>query len=139
MGPVSDLNHKLLQIFRSHLRASGVPDDHILVMEFDRIGNEPYLDPHVFIAWIHERMTDEGNYYILLDEVQLLPRFEAVLNSLLHEENTDIYVTGSNARFLSTDVVTEFRGRGDEVHIYPLSFSEFMQVYEGDMYHGWAQ
>lgn len=135
----SGKSYLLLKLFRSHLRTSGIPEDHILVMEFDRIENEPYLDPHAFIAWIHERMTDEGNYYILLDEVQLLPRFEAVLNSLLHEENVDVYVTGSNSRFLSTDVVTEFRGRGDEVHIYPLSFAEFMQIYDGDMYHGWAQ
>jgi len=129
----------LLKLFREHLLASGVPEDHILIMEFDRIENEQYCDPHVFIAYLHERMTDSGNYYILLDEVQLLPKFEAVLNSLLYEDNVDVYVTGSNSRFLSTDVVTEFRGRGDEVHIYPLSFAEFMTAYDGDVYHGWLQ
>jgi predicted AAA+ superfamily ATPase len=128
----------LLKLFRNHLLASGIPEDHIVVMEFDRIENERYLDPHVFIGYLHERMKDRGDYYVLLDEVQLLPKFEAVLNSLLYESNVDVYVTGSNSRFLSTDVVTEFRGRGDEVHVWPLSFSEYMTAYDGDMYHGWA-
>ncbi len=132
-------SYLLLKLFRKHLLNSGVPDDHIIVMEFDRIDNEQYLEPHTFMAYLRKHMTDSGNYYILLDEVQLLPKFEAVLNSLLYEENVDIYVTGSNSRFLSTDVVTEFRGRGDEVHIYPLSFAEFMQAYDGDIYHGWSQ
>lgn len=77
-------------------------------------------------------------YYILLDEVQLLSEFEEVLNSLLHIDNADVYVTGSNSKFLSKDIITEFRGRGDEIHIFPLTFKEFMQVYEGDIYHGWA-
>lgn len=78
-------------------------------------------------------------YYILLDEVQMMVDFEEVLNSLLHIDNVDVYVTGSNSRFLSKDVLTEFRGRGDEIHIFPLTFKEFMQVYEGDVYHGWAE
>ena len=135
----SGKSYLLLKLFRDHLLASGVPEDHILVMEFDRIENEQYLDPHMFITYLHEHMTDTGNYYVLLDEVQLLPKFEAVLNSLLYEDNVDVYVTGSNSRFLSTDVVTEFRGRGDEIHIYPLSFAEFMDAYDGDVYHGWAE
>ncbi len=88
---------------------------------------------------IESCIVDEGQYYILLDEVQLLEEFEEVLNSLLHIKNVDVYVTGSNSKFLSKDVITEFRGRGDEIHIYPLTFKEFMQVYEGDMYHGWAE
>ena len=86
-----------------------------------------------------EQLRTLGFRYILLDEVQLLEDFEEVLNSLLHIKNADIYVTGSNSKFLSKDVITEFRGRGDEVHIYPLTFTEFMQVYEGDVYHGWAE
>ena len=89
--------------------------------------------------FIEDSITDQEPYYILLDEVQMLEEFEEVLNSLLHITNVDIYVTGSNSKFLSKDVITEFRGRGDDIHIYPLTFKEFMQVYEGDVYHGWAE
>lgn len=88
--------------------------------------------------YIDSHMPDDKQYYILLDEVQMLENFEEVLNSLLHYPNADIYVTGSNSKFLSNDILTEFRGRGDEVHVFPLSFSEFMQVYSGDVYYGWA-
>ena len=88
--------------------------------------------------YIDSHMPDDKQYYILLDEVQMMENFEEVLNSLLHYPNADIYVTGSNSKFLSSDILTEFRGRGDEVHVFPLSFSEFMQVYSGDVYHGWA-
>ena len=83
-------------------------------------------------------MTDDEQYYIFLDEVQLLPAFESVLNSFLHIRNVDVYVTGSNSKFLSKDVITEFRGRGDEVHVYPVSFREYMGVFEGDKYEGWS-
>ncbi len=82
---------------------------------------------------------DEEQYYVLLDEVQMLNEFEEVLNSLLHIDNVDVYVTGSNSKFLSKDIITEFRGRGDEVHVYPLSFKEFMEAYDGDEYKGWAE
>lgn len=92
----------------------------------------------MILEYIESCIQDGEMHYILLDEVQLLNEFEEVLNSLLHIDNVDIYVTGSNSRFLSKDVITEFRGRGDEIHIFPLTFREFMQVYEGDMYHGWA-
>ncbi len=95
-------------------------------------------DPDRILEYIESCIQDGEMYYILLDEVQLLKEFEEVLNSLLHIDNVDVYVTGSNSRFLSKDVITEFRGRGDEIHIFPLTFREFMQVYEGDMYHGWA-
>ena len=135
----SGKSYLLLTLFRKHLRASGIPDDHILVMEFDRLENRRYRDPYVLLDYLKEQIKDEGNYYILLDEVQMLQDFEEVLNSLLRESNLDIYVTGSNSKFLSQDVLTEFRGRGDEVHIYPLSFQEFMQIYDGDVYHGWAE
>ena len=135
----SGKSYLLLKLFRNHLLASGVPEDHILVMAFDRVENKPYCDPDRFITYFHEFVKDDGDYYVLLDEVQNLGDFEAVLNSFLYEEHVDAYVTGSNSRFLSTDVITEFRGRGDEVHIYPLSFAEFMTVYDGDMYHGWLQ
>ena len=89
--------------------------------------------------YIDTLLTDKEQYYILLDEVQMLVDFEEVLNSLLHIENVDVYVTGSNSKFLSKDIITEFRGRGDEIHVYPLCFKEFMEAYEGDVYHGWAE
>ena len=129
----------LLNLFRQHLRDSGIDDKHIIVMEFDRRENRQYRDPDVLLDYLKSKISDDSNYYILLDEVQMLDEFEEVLNSLLHESNLDIYVTGSNSKFLSTDILTEFRGRGDEVHIFPLSFREFMEVYEGDDYHGWAE
>ena len=135
----SGKSYLLLKLFRSHLLASGVPEDHIIVMEFDRRENKPYCDPDRFLAYLHAHMQDAGSYYVLLDEVQNLQDFESVLNSLLYEENVDAYVTGSNSRFLSTDVITEFRGRGDEVHVYPLSFREFMTAYKGETYRGWQE
>ncbi len=134
----SGKSYLLLTLFRKHLRASGIHDDHILVMEFDRLENRRYRDPYILLDHLKKQIKDEGKYYILLDEVQMLKDFEEVLNSLLREQNLDIYVTGSNSKFLSKDVLTEFRGRGDEIHIFPLSFQEFMQVYDGDVYHGWA-
>lgn len=135
----SGKSYLLLNLFRRHLRESGIQDDHILVMEFDRLENRKYRDPYVLMEYLKKQITDEGVYYILLDEVQMLQDFEEVLNSLLHEPNLDVYVTGSNSKFLSNDILTEFRGRGDEIHIYPLSFQEFMQTYDGDVYHGWAE
>lgn len=135
----SGKSYLLLKLFRSHLLASGVQEDHIIVMEFDRRENKPYCDPDRFLAYLHAHMQDAGSYYVLLDEVQNLQDFESVLNSLLYEENVDAYVTGSNSRFLSTDVITEFRGRGDEVHVYPLSFREFMTAYKGETYRGWQE
>lgn len=129
----------LLNLFRQHLRDSGINDDHIIVVEFDRLQNRKYRDPDVLMEYLTSRINDDGNYYILLDEIQMVNNFEEVLNSLLHEPNLDVYVTGSNSKFLSSDILTEFRGRGDEVHIFPLSFGEFMTAYDGDDYHGWAE
>ena len=135
----SGKSYLLLTLFRKYLRSAGIQDDHILIMEFDRLENRRYRDPYVLLDYLKRQITDEGDYYILFDEVQMLQDFEEVLNSLLRESNIDIYVTGSNSKFLSKDVITEFRGRGDEVHIFPLSFQEFMQVYDGDVYNGWAE
>ncbi|MBR6267137.1 MAG: ATP-binding protein [Selenomonadaceae bacterium] len=135
----SGKSYLLLNLFRRHLRESGIQDDHILVMEFDRLENRKYRDPYVLMEYLKKQITGESVYYILLDEVQMLQDFEEVLNSLLREPNLDVYVTGSNSKFLSNDILTEFRGRGDEIHIYPLSFQEFMQTYDGDVYHGWAE
>ena len=91
------------------------------------------------MAYINSRLVDEGMYYLLLDEVQQMDCFEAVLNGYLRKSNMDVYVTGSNAKFLSKDIITEFAGRGDEMHMYPLSFAEFMSVYPGDKYMGLAE
>lgn len=131
-------SYLLFKLFYRYLLEQGVPEKNIIVMELDRWKNREYRNPEVLLDYIDSHMPDDKQYYILLDEVQMLESFEEVLNSLLHYPNADIYVTGSNSKFLSNDILTEFRGRGDEVHVFPLSFSEFMQVYSGDVYHGWA-
>lgn len=132
-------SYLLFTLFHDHLLAAGVPSDHIIEVALDDLMNEDLREPHVMLRYVRNRIKDEGQYYILLDEVQFIPQFHEVLNSLLHIRNADVYVTGSNSHFLSKDVVTEFRGRGDEIHLYPLSFSEFMQGYEGDRYKGWRE
>lgn len=131
-------SYLLFKLFYRYLLEQGVPEENIIVMELDRWKNREYRNPEVLLDYIDSHMPDNKQYYILLDEVQMMENFEEVLNSLLHYPNADIYVTGSNSKFLSSDILTEFRGRGDEVHVFPLSFSEFMQVYSGDVYHGWA-
>lgn len=118
-------SYLLFTLFRQHLIATGVADDHIVRIALDDIENEELRNPLVLYRHIKIQMKDSDLYYILLDEVQLVPRFEEVLNSLLRIDNADVYVTGSNSRFLSSDIITEFRGRGDEIHLYPLSLSEF--------------
>ena len=134
----SGKSYLLFTIFRNYLKSQGVADNNIIAIELDMFENEKYRDPHTLLEYTKSRMTDEGDYYIFLDEVQLLPSFESVLNSFLHMRNVDVYVTGSNSKFLSKDVITEFRGRGDEVHVYPVSFSEYMEVFGGDKYEGWS-
>lgn len=134
----SGKSYLLFNLFVRYLMQQGTALDHILTMQLDRWDMRRYRDPDMLLSWIHERMTDEGDYYILLDEVQFLDHFEEVLNSLLYESHVDVYVTGSHSKFLSNDILTAFRGRGDEIHVYPLTFSEFMEQYDGDMYHGWA-
>lgn len=132
-------SYLIFTIFKNYLKEQGVDESHIVTIELDQRKDKKYRDPDVILEYIESRIVDEGQYYILLDEVQLLNEFEEVLNSLLHIKNVDIYVTGSNSKFLSKDVITEFRGRGDEIHIFPLTFKEFMQAYEGDIYRGWAE
>ena len=134
----SGKSYLLFTIFRNYLKSQGVADNNIIAIELDMFENEKYRNPHTLLEYTKSRMTDEGDYYIFLDEVQLLPSFESVLNSFLHMRNVDVYVTGSNSKFLSKDVITEFRGRGDEVHVYPVSFSEYMEVFGGDKYEGWS-
>ncbi len=132
-------SYLLNTLFKNYLLESGVEKDHIIEMAFDLYDNIEYRDPKVFYPWMKEQIKDDQVYYILLDEVQMLGEFISVLNGLTAKKNCDVYVTGSNAKFLSKDIVTEFGGRGDEVHMYPLSFSEFMSVYDGNKYDGWNE
>lgn len=134
----SGKSYLIFHIFQKYLLEQGIPQSHIISIELDQRKHRKYRNPDVILEYIESCIVDDEPYYILLDEIQLLSEFEEVLNSLLHIDNVDVYVTGSNSRFLSKDVITEFRGRGDEIHIFPLTFREFMQVYEGDIYHGWA-
>ena len=127
----------LFNIFKKYLINNGVDEDHIIEIALDGIENEELRNPKTCYQYIKAAMKDNEHYYLLLDEIQLMPRFEEVLNSLLRISNIDIYVTGSNSRFLSSDIVTEFRGRGDEIRIYPLSFSEFYSVYNGEYEDAW--
>ena len=132
-------SYLLFTLFKNHLTKSGVADDHIIEIPFDSFENKKYRDPEILYPYVKEQIADDGMYYILLDEVQLLDEFESVLNGFMRMKNVDVYVTGSNARFLSKDIITEFRGRGDELHIQPLSFAEFMSVYDGNKYDGWNE
>lgn len=141
-------SYLLNTLFYDYLKSSGVAESNIIKFAFDsnadlnKIGEnivtlekeKRKVDPNKFMAYVQSKITDKGTYYFLLDEVQLLDCFESVLNSYLHMNNVDVYVTGSNAKFLSKDVITEFAGRGDEIHMQPLSFAEFMSVYKGDKY-----
>ena len=146
-------SYLLNTLFYRHLLENGVPEDHIIRFAFDSaddlhlIGENLIelekknrrVDPEKFMAYVRSKITDSQTYYLLLDEVQMLDCFETVLNGYLRKDNMDVYVTGSNAKFLSSDIITEFAGRGDEIHMYPLSFSEFMSVYPGDKYEGLSQ
>ena len=129
----------LFNLFKQQLQKEGVDNDHIIEMAFDDFGNRKYRNPDKFYQYIKSLIKDENMYYILLDEVQMMDEFEDVLNGLLHIPNADVYVTGSNAKFLSKDIITEFRGRGYQIHISPLSFSEFMSVYQGSKEEGWIE
>lgn len=132
-------SYLLFEQFTRHLKESGTDDAHIIRIALDDPEHAEYCRPITLLQHLKSLIHDENMYYILLDEVQLLDNFEGVLNSLLRLRNVDIYVTGSNSKFLSKDILTEFRGRGDEVHLYPLSFREFMSVYPHDRYAGWEE
>ena len=146
-------SYLLNNLFYHHLLESGVDADHIIRFAFDSADDLSIIgenliqikkekrgaDPEKFMAYIRSRIADGSTYYLLLDEIQMLDCFEAVLNGYLHKDNLDVFVTGSNARLLSRDIATEFAGRGDEIHMYPLSFAEFMTVYGGDRYEGLAE
>ena len=124
-------SYLLFNLFCQHLKEAGITDDHIIKVDLENRRNKELRDPDALLRYIDSHITDQQMYYILLDEVQHVNEFEDVLNSYLKIENADVYVTGSNSRFLSTDVITEFRGRGDEIRIAPLCFREFMSVYQG--------
>ena len=132
-------SYLLFKLFRDHLLSSGVPEDNIIAIQLDLRSARPLRNPDALIEYVQSHITDSSTYYVLLDEVQFLPDFVEVLNEFLAKPSIDVYVTGSNSRFLSKDVITEFRGRGDEIHMLPLSFSEFMQTREDtDRYRAWA-
>lgn len=121
-------SYLLFNLFEKHLLYEGVKSDQIIKIPFDDWDYRHLCDPEALMAHLKNQINEDRKYYLLFDEVQLLKDFEAVLNGLLRKQNLDIYVTGSNSRFLSSDIVTEFRGRGDQIHVYPLSFAEFMTV-----------
>ena len=125
--------------FRNYLLDSGVSENHIISIALDDDDNSDLLDPKKLRQYINEKISDNDLYYILLDEIQLVSNFEGLLNGLLRKENLDIYVTGSNSRFLSSDIITEFRGRGDEIRVYPLSFKEFYSNYDGSKEDAWVE
>ena len=125
-------------IFKDYLLKRGVSTDHIIHLNLETRENKGLTDPDALDGFIRSRIKDDARYYVLLDEIQLVADFESVLNGFLHLPNLDVYVTGSNSRFLSSDIVTEFRGRSYEIHLYPLSFAEFMSVYDGSRERGWS-
>ena len=127
----------LFELFHSYLNEIGVDDDHIVEIALDDRSNLEYRNPDRLLEYIRNRIVDKGTYYVLLDEVQMVDDFVGVLNSLLHIRNVDAYVTGSNSRFLSKDIVTEFRGRGQDIHMYPLSFSEYLEAVGGNVNQAW--
>ncbi len=146
-------SYLLNTLFYNHLIENGIAPDHIIRFAFDsaddlmRIGEDLIemqktrrkANPHKFLSYIQSKITDSGMYYLLLDEIQMLDSFESVLNGYLRKENMDVYVTGSNAKLLSHDIATEFAGRGDVLHLFPLSFAEFMSVFKGDRYEGFSE
>ena len=132
-------SYLLNTLFYEYLLENDVPDDHIIKVALDDSDNEELLTPKNLSKYIKDKIIDKEIYYVILDEIQLVEKFEGVLNGLLRISNIDIYVTGSNSKFLSSDIITEFRGRGEEIKVYPLSYYEFMSVYDGDKLDGWVE
>ena len=126
-------------LFKNSLLESGVKPDHIIKLELDKEENAKYRDSHELNEYIKSQIKDKDTYYILLDEIQMVEGFESVLNSFLYERNLDVYVTGSNSKFLSSDIITEFRGRGDEIKVFPLSFAEYVEAFKGDKQDAWNE
>lgn len=132
-------SYLLNTLFYNHLLQEGIAEDHIIKIALDDSDNEDLLVPKNLSKFVKEKIIDKDIYYVILDEIQLVENFEGVLNGLLRIPNIDIYVTGSNSKFLSTDIITEFRGRGEDIKVYPLSYYEFMSVYKGDKLEGWVE
>ena len=129
----------LKTLFRQRLLDDGIAEDHIIIIDMESRKNKAFKDPDYLLDWIDNKIIDQSTYYIIIDEVQTINSFVEVLSTLSTTDGIDVYVTGSNSRFLSSDVVTEFRGRGDEIHVWPLSFAEFMSVYQGSKEEGWSE
>ncbi len=144
-------SYLLFELFRKYLLDNGVPSDHIITLSLEEDENEEYRDPSNLSKFLKSKIkNDKDEFYILLDEAQLaitkeeyqnqgMIKLYGILNSLLKRRNVDVYITGSNSKFLSSDVLTEFRGRGDEIRVYPLSFMEFMSIYPSDSYTGYRE
>lgn len=132
-------SYLLNELFVNYLKESGVKEDHIIRLALDKEKNKKYHDSGLLNDYILSNIKDNAMHYVILDEVQLVEGFEFVLNGLLYEKNIDVYVTGSNSKFLSSDIITEFRGRGDQVRVFPLSFDEFLSAYDGDKYEAWEE
>ena len=130
-------SYLLFNLFHNYLLEKGIKDDHIIEIALDDRSNKELRDPDNILEYVKKQIVDRDTYYIILDEVQLLDEFEDVLNSFLHIRNADVYVTGSNSKFLSSDVITEFRGRGDEIRLHPLSFQEYCSAYTGSVDEAW--
>lgn len=133
----SGKSYLLFNLFTDYLKSKGIDDKHVVKVVLDDMDNEHLREKHALYDYIKSQITEDEQCYVLIDEIQFVDDFSDVLNSLLHRKNVDTYVTGSNSKFLSSDILTEFRGRGDEVRVYPLSFSEFMSVYDGDFDDAW--
>ena len=133
----SGKSYLLFNLFSDYLNANGVEDKNIIKVVLDDLDNEHLREKHALYDYIKSQISEDDKYYVLIDEIQYVDGFSDVLNSLLHRKNVDTYVTGSNSKFLSSDILTEFRGRGDEIRVYPLSFREYMSVYDGDFDDAW--
>lgn len=132
-------SYLLKTLFKEYLLNEGVKKSHILIIDLEDRRNKTFRNPDYLLDWVDSQMKDNSQYYIIIDEVQRVDEFVDMLGSLVEKENADVYVTGSNSHFLSSDIATEFRGRGDEIHVWPLTFKEFMTAYEGDVVDGWQE
>lgn len=132
-------SYLLKTLFKEYLLGEGIRKDHVLIIDLEDRRNKAFRNPDYLLDWVDAQMKDEEQYYIIIDEVQRVDEFVDMLGTLVGKENADVYVTGSNSHFLSSDIATEFRGRGDEIHVWPLTFKEFMTAYEGDIVDGWQE
>ena len=132
-------SYLLKTLFKEYLLGEGIRKDHVLIIDLEDRRNKAFRNPDYLLDWVEAQMKDDEQYYIIIDEVQRVDEFVDMLGTLVGKENADVYVTGSNSHFLSSDIATEFRGRGDEIHVWPLTFKEFMTAYEGDIVDGWQE